>query len=363
MTCPIQLQTTRSVSRSVLLGICLTIAATAWAQPTASPPYTVSVFAVSPAGVSQPDSIVKWHDSVIVGYENGVAKDGSDGKSSTIVEFTLKGVVKRSFTVPGHNDGLRVVDEDHLWAVQNEDANPNLVVVNLRSGTQKLYKFPTTPHGGGYDDIVVRHGTVYLTASNPNLNAQGKNIYPALVRASLAGDSVILGPVMYGNAIATDITSGATVPLNLTDPDSMTVDPNGNIVFVSQADSELIFIRHPLSSSGQTIGVLPLSAPVTGPDKAKITIDDTAFAPVAGTSLLVADVGSGVVYRIERPSFGFEPGTAYSASDTLGLVGTLNPDTGFVTPIVTGLKSARGLVFLGADDDHQDDRQDDGDEN
>jgi hypothetical protein len=345
-------------SSSLLLGILLaSIAATAGAAPTAASPYSVSVFAASPAGASQPDSIVKWHDSIIVGYENNAAKDGSDGKFSTIVEFTLKGAVKRTFTVPGHNDGLRVVDDDHLWALQNEDANPNLVVINLRSGTQKLYKFPKTPHGGGYDDIVVRHGRVFLTASNPNLNAQGVNVFPALVRASLARDSVILEPVMSGNATATEISTGATVTLNLTDPDSMTLDPNGNIVFVSQADSELVFVRHPLSSE-QTLGVLPLSAPVTGPNNAIITIDDTAFAPPGSESLLVSDIGTGVVYRIQRSLFGFEPGTAYSASDTLGLVGTLNVDTGLVTPIVTGMNSARGLVFLAADEDRNFERDD-----
>jgi hypothetical protein len=35
------------------------------------------------------------------------------------------------FTVPGHNDGLRVVGENDLWALHNEDANPNLVVMAM----------------------------------------------------------------------------------------------------------------------------------------------------------------------------------------------------------------------------------------
>jgi hypothetical protein len=64
---------------------------------------------------------------------------------------------------------------------------------------------------------------------------------------------------------------------------------------------------------------------------------------------------NGVIYRIDSPSFGFEPGVAYSASDTLGLVGTLNLDTGFVTPIVTGFDSARGLLFIAPDGDNDGD--------
>jgi hypothetical protein len=41
---------------------------TAQSLPVATPPYKISVFAKSPNGISQPDSIVRWHDSVIVGF-------------------------------------------------------------------------------------------------------------------------------------------------------------------------------------------------------------------------------------------------------------------------------------------------------
>jgi len=140
---------------------CFTIG---YAAPVASPPYSVTVFATSvsgPNGYSQPDSILQWRDSIIVGFQNHVAKDGSDGKSSTIVQFSLKGVPQRMFSVTGHNDGLRIVD-GKLWALQNEDANPNLVVIDLASGNQKPYTFPLTPHQGGYDDMAVQDGHVYI---------------------------------------------------------------------------------------------------------------------------------------------------------------------------------------------------------
>ena len=321
--------------------------ATADAQLQASAPYKVSVFATSPPNTTQPDSIVAWGDSIIVGFENGVAKDGRDGKSSTLVEFSLSGEVKRSFSLVGHNDGLRVVGEGKLWALQNEDANPNLVVIDLESGQQTAYKFAPTPHGGGYDDIVVARGEVYLTASNPNLNALGVNVFPALVRARLSNGNVLLEPVLNGNAQATDIATGATVSLNLTDPDSMTRDLKGNIVFTSQADSELVLVSH-VGTSEQTVGRLGITSPATGPGGALITIDDTAFAPPGAAYLLFTDIGSGTIYRIDRADFGFEPGQAYCASDTAGVVGTLNLDNGVVTPIITGLNSARGLLFVTA---------------
>ena len=340
------------VACALLVGwIMASVPAMAQTAPVATPPYTISVFANSPSGISQPDSIVRWRDCIIVGFQNHVAKDGTDGKSSTIVEFSLSGKVKRMFQVPGHNDGLRVVDEDDLWALQNEDANPNLVVIDLTTGKAKQYQFAPTPHGGGYDDMVVKNGRVYITASNPNLDSMGNSLgFPALVRASLSGDSVLLEPVFNGNASATDIPTGMTVTLNLTDPDSMTIDPRGNIVLDSQADSELVFIRHPLTEE-QTLDRLNITSSATGPEGATITLDDTAFAPHPKAYLLVTDVSAGVIYRMDAGVLGFEPGTAYSASDTLGLVGTLNLDNGFVTPIVTGFGSARGLLFVAPDRD------------
>lgn len=160
--------------------------------------------------------------------------------------------------------------------------------------------------------------------------------------------------MLDGNAPATEIPTGDPVKLNLTDPDSLTIDPRGNIVLDSQADSELVFIQHPFTDE-QEVGLLKITSPVMGPMNATITLDDTAFAPNPKAFLLATDVAAGIIYRIDSESFGFEPGTAYSASDTLGLVGTLNLDNGVVTPVVTGFGSARGLIFVAPDGDHDGD--------
>jgi hypothetical protein len=203
-----------------------------------------------------------------------------------------------------------------------------------------MYTFPAPPHGGGYDDIAVQNGQVFLTASNPNTPG-GINIYPALVRATLHEDTVVIDTVLFGNANATDIPTGATVPLNLTDPDSLTIDPRGNIVLNSQADMELIFIRNALSDQ-RLVGRLHITTAAAGPT----TVDDTAFAPDPAAYMLFSDVAGDTIYRIDNRQFGFEPGTAYSTSDTAGIVGTLNLDTGLLTPIATGFGSTRGLIFV-----------------
>src|SRR5260370_39287164 len=74
----------------------------------AQPPYTISIFAKSANGYSKPDSIVQWRNSVLVGYGNGIAKDGSDGTSSTIVQYSLSDTLQRMFSVLRHNDRLRI---------------------------------------------------------------------------------------------------------------------------------------------------------------------------------------------------------------------------------------------------------------
>jgi hypothetical protein len=55
----------------------------------------------------------------------------------------------------------------------------------------------------------------------------------------------VLTPIVMGNATATDAISGKQVTLNLTGLDSLSVDSKGQLVLVSQADSELVFIKNP----------------------------------------------------------------------------------------------------------------------
>jgi hypothetical protein len=314
------------------------------AAQTANSPYVLSVFAKSlPGHYTQPDSIALGRDSVFIAFQNHAAKDGSDGKFSTIIQYSLTGAVLQTFSVQGHNDGLRLVGEDSLWALQNEDANPNLVIFDLEHGGQKVF-FPPAPHGGGYDDLRVFQDQIFMTASNPNLDSGGVNRFPALVRVRLNGSGVLLDPVLMGDAAAIDIATGASVSLNLTDPDSLSVDQRGNLVVDSQADTQVIFVRHPLKSD-QTVGLLHITT-AAGPT----TVDDTAFAPQGPSFMLFSDVSGETIYRLDAPKFGFEPGTAYSTSDTAGIVGVLNLDNGVLTPIATGFGSTRGVVFVSDDD-------------
>jgi hypothetical protein len=317
----------------------------------AAAPYELTVFATAPAGSSAPDSIAVLRDHVFVGYGDGHLPDGTDGKNSEVVEYRMDGTIVHTYSVPGHSDGLKIDPTTHLlWALQNEDANANLVIINPKTHDQRLFTFGPAAHGGGYDDIVFRGCKVYISASNP---AKNPNTGPAIVRARLEGNTVDVKPVLAGDANATDIPTDGTVNLNLQDPDSMTLDPLGDLVLDSQADQELIIVTNP--GSEQRVLHLPLSyQSPKGP--ARVEVDDTAFVTSSQGFILFADKQLNTVFALKKKAFA--PGEAYTAADGGPFIGTIDMTTGIITQIVTGVGNPGGLVFVDTsrnDGDHDSD--------
>lgn len=315
------------------------MAGPAFAQK-ASSPYQLTVFAKAPQGLSAPDSIAVLGEHVFVGYGDGHLPDGSDGLNSQVVEFAKDGSVVHTYTVPGHNDGLKVDPRTHLlWALQNEDANANLVIINTETRDQKLYTFGPTLHGGGYDDVVFRGCKAYISASNP---AKNPNNGAAIVSADLIGNTVVVHQILAGDAKAINIPTQTTIQLNLQDPDSMTLDPYGNLVLDSQADQELIIVNHPESDDQR---VLRISLRYETPKGlVPVEVDDTVFATSSEGHILFADKKLNTVYSLKESAF--LPGTAYTAADGGPFVGTVDLNTGIITPIVTGLGSPGGMAFV-----------------
>jgi glucose/arabinose dehydrogenase len=326
----------RQTAQMIALGSIVLLSMAAAGQVTALPPYTVSTFATSVLGVYfQPDSIAAVDGHIFIGFGNNVSTTGGDGKSSTIVEYDAGGNVLKMYSVLGHNDGLKVDPRTKLlWAMQNEDANPNLVIIDPVSGSQTLYTFAAPPpHGGGYDDIAFVGNEVFFSCSNP---ANNPNNAPAIVQAQFSGNTIHVTPVLMGTATATDIPTDTPIALNLQDPDSMHFNPFGDLVLDSQADGELIIIHHP----GINQSVYHLALTLNG---AAVQIDDTDYATSSHGVLLVSDRDGETVYSITKDIF--KPGAAYSATPTS--VGALDLDTGVITSVVTGMVSPHGMTFLG----------------
>ena len=155
----------KSMHSLIFLGSTLIVAAsslTANAQPVANGPYTVSVFAPPPVGLRNPDSITEALGDIFVTYANDSLADGTKG-TSTVVQYSPKGKMLRTYTIVGKNDGLKYNPYTHkIWALRNEDANPALTIIDPKTGDTTDYTYAQTPaHGGGYDDVVFLYGQTF----------------------------------------------------------------------------------------------------------------------------------------------------------------------------------------------------------
>ena len=316
--------------------------------PVAKPPYTVTVFAHAPEGITNPDSITTAHGKIFVVYANATQPDGTGG-SSTIVEYSPTGKMLRTFSVIGKADGLKYNPFDHkLWALRDEDSNPQLTLIDPNSGDEDNFTYAQKPlHGGGYDDVVFTKETTFISASNPTVDAKGQNNSPSIVEARLVGNQVFVKPVFFGNASIVDIVSGKEVVVPQADPDSLKVDSAGDLVLDSQADGDLIFIN---AADSENQAALRLH--LTNGTAKQITVDDTVFPTAPSGTILVVDTKGDTIYAVKSEAF--QPGGAYSASDSDGILGKVDLSTGLVTPIVTGMGSPHGALFVPLDVEESD---------
>ena len=153
-----------------------------------------------------------------------------------------------------------------------------------------------------------------------------------------------------GNASLFDIVSGQKVIVPQADPDSLKVDSAGDLVLDSQADGDLIFIN---AADSENQAALHLH--LTNGTAAQITVDDTVFPTTPSGTILVVDTNGDTIYAVKSDAF--QPGGAYSASDSDGILGKVDLSTGMVTPVVTGMMTPHGALFLPANsegDEHGD---------
>jgi hypothetical protein len=305
----------------------------------ALPGYQVCLFVAATTKANHPDNVVVDGSHVWIGWQNITAKDGTDTKTSTIAEYTSSGKLVKSWSVIGHTDGMRMDPATHLmWVMCNEDGAPRLYTISPASSTATTYSLPNpTPWGGGFDDIQFVNGVAYADASNPSLNSAGKNVFTALYKVQLSGTKANLTPVLAAGATATTLNPPVSpVTLNLTDPDSMMIDPQGDLVLDSQGDQELLFI-HGVGTSAQTVHVLSVGTPV----------DDTVWPTSSKGCMIIADNSSGV-YKVCSDLWvtGTPLTTAPNDSTIISFVGTLSLGTGQITPVIVGMNNPHGMAFI-----------------
>lgn len=335
-------------------------------QPTEGANYTLSVFAEAP-GALQPDDLLQMGATVFVIYQDnndnpdGTIVAGVKSAQSQVLEYDMNGNVLQTFKVPGHPDGLAAYNATTVWVSSNEDANPVITIIDTTTNAMKTLTsdVPVLPHGGGLDDMKVIDGVVYASGSNPTVTltpipnlspystdssgataAYGVSTSPAVYSITLNADGKTFHstPVLYSSSTSILLPGGTAVTLNMTDPDSSAIDPAGDLVTVSQQDSEIVFLQNLTPTSAST-SVLPLT--LSGNPW---PIDDIRWPSATGSShMLVSDNQAGLVYRIDAAN-GFAGGTPYAAGQ--GTVLEVNATTGVMTPIYIGMGAPHGLIFI-----------------
>lgn len=328
---------------------------------TAMSPYKLTIFpGTPPAGATAPDDLAVSADGrhLWVGYGNGVDTTGK-GAPSNLVEYDVaSGAVLKNISIPGHLDGLKINPATgDVWATENEDGNPTLAVIDHESGAVRVFRFDPTLITGGMDDLVfVRrpHGDsghdsdssgdvdVYIVTSS-----QVDTTTPVIVRIS--------GPLRAANTQVTSALPGAPQSvLNVVtnqaetsdmigDPDSMTLDPAGELVLDNRSDDSLYIVRDPNAQNPV------LRVPLTLGGNA-VEVNDTVFTTSAtnGVSstagaIFMTDTSANKIYMLTKPYF--RANEVYTAANVANVVGLADLNTGVVTPVASGFKGLHGLAF------------------
>ena len=346
-------------------GIAMTLAALVGAagaqaqSATAMSPYTLSVFpGTPPTGATQPDDLAVSADGkrLWVGYGNGVDTTGKGGPSSLVEYDIASGSVLKNISIPGHLDGLKInpVTGD-VWATENEDGNPTLAVVGHESGAFRIYKFSPTLITGGFDDLVFvptsRGDSHHDKDSEQDVfvvtSSQVDTTTPVIVRIS--------GPLRAADTQVTPALPGAPVSVwnvvtnqeetsdMVGDPDSMTLDPAGELVLDNRSDDSLYIVRDPKAQNPLLRVPLTLGgAPVEVNDTIFTTSQTNGVSSTAGT-IFITDTTANVIYVLTKPYF--SSNEIYTAANVVNKVGLVDLNTGVVTPIATGFQGVHGLAF------------------
>jgi sugar lactone lactonase YvrE len=318
-------------------------------------PYTLGTFkGAAPSGLTSPDDIAVSADGadLWVGYGNGAATDGSGTKTSNVVEYNIAtGAVVQNITepVPGHIDGLKIDPATgEVWTNINEDANPKVVIINPKNGMATTFTPTSSLITGGLDDVVISgNDSAFVTASS-----QVDTTTPVIVeiflkekkkKSSDSVTSVLPGaPATVFNVVTNKAETGDTIG----DPDSMTIDPAGELVLNDRSSDSLFIVRNPTATN--PVLRVPLAL-VTAPD-VPLQVDDTIFtysltsgaSSTAGT-IFITDPTANVIYTLTKPYF--PSNEVYSAANVLNEVGLVDLNTGLFAPVATGFMGVHGLAF------------------
>ncbi len=299
---------------------------------------STSIFATAPDGAKSPDSITSGSGSIWVEYGNGAKSDGSAG-SSTIVQYDLLGAVQSTYTLPGLADGLKVDPATgNVWALQNQDGNSTLTFIDPKTGqvSAPLSYAPPYTYGAdsarGYDDVAFVGQKVFQSYTGPKNT--GDPVIQQLTNGTAPFGLLQTTDVLRLGDTGTNLVTGETKQLlPVTDPDSLKALPDGSLILTGEADRAFTIISNP-GTTEQSAGFVALPAGSSQPDD--------VIRPIATSgTFYISNQNDNDILAAKV--------TELNTGDLYATVGSnldqIDPSTGVVTPILTGLNAAHGLLF------------------
>jgi hypothetical protein len=314
----------------------------AWIGSSASAAtFNQQVFAMgSTLGASQPDSLAFGSGSLWVAYTNGADSTGAGG-SSLVVRYTPSGQVQKTFSISGSVDGLRIDPSGNVWALQNQDANSALTVINPATNGTTTYGYGASYTTGlnstmrGFDEAVFTSGQTYLSVTNPG---PGTDSIIVPLSSGLVSPLQVGAGLLPSTFTATNQATGMTGTFTITDPDSLKAARGGDLALTGEGDKTIVFV-HNIGTAGQSQSYLQLLD--TNSQLIAGKADDTVF-PTATTGIFfIADTGANTVY--EMAGIGLNPNSVFVSEGNV--FGSLDTTTGIVTPVLTGT-SPHGAEFV-----------------
>jgi hypothetical protein len=302
----------------------------------------LTTFGSAPTGSSAPDSITIENGSYFVEYGNGADSTGAGG-SSTIVQYDKAGNIEHSYTIAGSVDGLKYNPyTKEIWALQNQDGNSTLTLINpVTHQVTGPLSFANPSATRGYDDVVFKGNEVFLSYTNPTGNGDATIVKRVNGPNPEPGDTLQTAPVLLDGAMGYDTVTGKMELVPQTDPDSLKLAPNGDLILSSGADGAIIDVQNP-GTANQAVSFTTIKGVTAG----NAGLDDVIKPSATAGTFYLTDTAGNKIYSFHVT--GLNTNDYYASVSSLGGFGQVDPTTGIFTPLVTGsnFASAHGLVFV-----------------
>jgi hypothetical protein len=307
-----------------------------------------SIFAAAPTGSSAPDSITIGGGSIWAQYGNGADSTGASG-DSTVVQYSKEGAVENTYTVAGLADGLKYDPvTGNVWVLLNNDGNATLRFINPATGqvSDPLMYGSGYVYGPdssrGFDDVVFDGKQVFLSETNPA--NPGDPVIVQLLNGTAPFGTLETKPILsLGDTGTNLVTHQTNQTLPMTDPDSLKLLPNGDLLLTGEADGTYIFVKDP-GTSHQSESFVQMPAGFVG--------DDAIMPTSHSGTFYISNQGANDVVRVSVK--GLNTKDLYADIPSKNELVQINPKTGAITPLVTGLSAPHGLAFVPShgDNDH-----------